>query len=128
MARSRPGLSRAEWRLMHRCWELGPATAREIHGEVGDDRDYRTIKTLLDRMVVKGFLTVTKEDSVNRYAPAAEREPALRDAVESFVVDILDNAVGPVLSQLVDSRRLTQADVDRLRELLSDDDEKGDDR
>jgi BlaI family penicillinase repressor len=123
MARSRPGLSRAEWRLMHRCWELGPATAREIHGEVEDDRDYRTIKTFLDRMVVKGFLGVSKEDGVNRYVPVVERERALRDAVEGFVVDILDNAVGPVLSQLVDSRRLTQADLDRLRELLLDDGE-----
>lgn len=120
MGNSRARLSRAEWRLMHLCWRLGPATAREVHAAANREqiREYRTIKTFLDRMAAKGYLRVESVDGVNRYEPVVDRERTLREAVEEFLVDVMDGTVGPVLAQLADTRRLSADDVERLRELV----------
>jgi predicted transcriptional regulator len=74
-------------------------------------------------MAAKGYLRVESVDGVNRYEPVVDRERTLREAVEEFLVDVMDGTVGPVLAQLADTRRLSADDVERLRELVPEDDE-----
>ncbi|MFC1573965.1 BlaI/MecI/CopY family transcriptional regulator, partial [Candidatus Latescibacterota bacterium] len=58
MTKKRNELSKTEWSLMNICWKKGKVSAREIYEETLKEkqRGYQTVKTMLDRMVGKGFL------------------------------------------------------------------------
>lgn len=126
MAHDLPRLSRSEWSVMNACWKLGRATAREVHGLAGARNrwEYRTVKTLLDRVAAKGYLEVEKVEGVRVYQPAVERSRAVRRAVDDFLDNVLEGSVAPVLAHLADARRLDHDEVERLRRLLRETDEK----
>jgi BlaI family penicillinase repressor len=117
-----PRLSRAEWTLMNLCWKLGKATAREVFDIASKrkDREYRTIKTLLDRIAAKGYLKVDKIGPIRQYTPMVERSAVLRNAIEDFVVNVLDSSVAPVLVYLADSKKIDEQDLSRLKQLVEE--------
>jgi BlaI family penicillinase repressor len=113
-------LSRAEWKLMNHCWNLGRATAKEIHEASLTDRkrDYQTIKTLLDRMVAKGWLEMNKVGPVCVYSPAVARRKAMAAAVKDFVNTILDRELSPLYLHLADDENLSEAEAELLRSMV----------
>lgn len=115
-----PRLSRAEWTLMNICWRLGKSTARQVYDESLDrqERDYQTVKTLLDRIAAKGYLKIEKLGPLCLYTPIVPRSAALGTAIEDFTRTVLDNTLAPVFVHLADSGRLKEAELDSLRELL----------
>ena len=116
---SRTPLSRGEWALMNVCWRLGRATAREIHeaSEEGRRRDYRTTKTMLDRMAAKGWLRVTKVGPVRVYAPAVSRSRALGPVVREFIDQVLGRSLAPLFVHLAEED-LSEEDLEALRRLV----------
>ena len=113
-------LSRTEWTLMNICWRLGKSTARQVYDEsLGHrERDYQTVKTLLDRIAGKGYLKIEKLGPLCLYTPIVRRSAALAAAIEDFTRTVLDNTLAPVFVHLADSGNLRQEELDSLRELL----------
>ena len=113
-------LSRTEWKIMNLCWKLKRATAREVYEISIDDhhRDYQTIKTLLDRIVAKGWLDMGKVGPVCVYSPAVPRRSALEAAVSDFVDTILDRELGPLYLHLSQDEELSESEAELLRSLV----------
>ncbi len=113
-------LSRTEWTLMNICWRLGKSTARQVYEESLDrrERDYQTVKTLLDRIAAKGYLEIEKLGPLCLYTPIVKRSAALATAIEDFTHTVLDNTLAPVFVHLADSGRLQEEELESLRELL----------
>jgi predicted transcriptional regulator len=108
--------------MMNLCWKLGTATARQVY-ELASQRkrrEYRTVKTLLDRIAAKGYVTVDKVGPIRRYTPAVERTAVLRNAIEDFVVNVLDSSVAPVLVYLANKDRIDHDDLERLKQLVAE--------
>ncbi len=112
-------LSRGEWSLMNVCWRLGKATAREVHeaSEEGARRDYRTTKTMLDRMADKGWLRVSRVGPVRVYAPAVSRARAIGPAIREFLGQVLGGSLEPLFAHLVDED-LSEEELAALRRLV----------
>ena len=55
----RPSMSNAEMEIARLLWELGSATAREIHDALPAARqiDFTTVQTYLTRLEAKGYLS-----------------------------------------------------------------------
>lgn len=133
--RTRPrSLSRAEWQLMNLCWRLGRSTARAIYDAslAFGERDYQTVKTLLDRIVAKGYLSMEKVGPVCVYVPKKRRAAALRSAINDFVDTVLDRTPQPLVAHLAERDDLDDDDLALLRSILAtheevpDDDRHGD--
>lgn len=115
-------LSKAEWELMNICWKTGEATARDIYEETlhSRKRSYHTIKTLLDRMEKKGFLTKSKIGPVWVYAPNVSQQKTRNLAIDDFVSTILDNTIAPLLLHFAKKKSLNQEEIACLKKLLAD--------
>jgi len=113
-------LSRAEWVLMNACWDTGKSTARQVYEQVRPRRDweYQTVKTMLDRLVVKGYLRRDKLGPLCLYEPRVTRVRAVGGAVDSFVETVLDNALGPLAVHLARGRKLKAGELEQLKQLL----------
>lgn len=120
METNRPELSRSEWALMNLCWQLGKATARQIYEAslVLKQRDYRTVKTLLDRMAAKGWLKVEKLGPLCLFSPAVPRARAQGRAIREFLSNVMGDTLAPLFVHLSKDRRLSKEEAAELRHLL----------
>jgi BlaI family penicillinase repressor len=122
MPESMRELSRAEWLIMKACWDHPPRTAREVHEEVAPKREweYQTVKTMLDRLVEKGYLQRKKVGPISVFSPAVPRTRVLRRAIDDFLETVLGNQLAPLLQHLSGSERLTGEDAALLKKLLEE--------
>jgi BlaI family penicillinase repressor len=120
MAKRSRKLSPAEWKVMNLCWKLRKATARQIYEASLQDqeRDYQTVKTLLDRIAGKGYLKMEKLGPLCIYSPAASRTSLVAAAVEDFVTTVLDNSVAPIFQHLAKSETIDEREIQTLKDLL----------
>ncbi len=107
---------------MNLCWRLGKCTARQVWEESRETRkrDYQTIKTQLDRITGKGYLTVEKLGPLCLYTPAVKRSRAVGKAVDEFFEVVLDRALEPLVVQLTDRAELTDDEQAAIREILEE--------
>jgi predicted transcriptional regulator len=104
--------------MMQLCWTLGRATARQVHEASDGRRDYRTVKTLLDRIAGKGFLRVEKLGRLSLYIPTVRRQRALSEVVTEFVDNVLERSVTPLYLHLAERDDLTPEEVSFFRHQL----------
>ena len=126
-------LTRFELELMEALWTLGPASVREIQEYLPEtDRPaYTTVQTMVYRLEEKGALRrVKKVGNAHVFEPAITREAAQRRVLDE-VLDVFGGSPRPLMAHLIESGRLTLADIRELERTLAEleaaPDEKGGD-
>lgn len=113
-------LSDSEWKLMNRLWDESPRTIMELtaalHQETGWSKN--TVITMLSRLETKGAVRYEEGGRAKRYFPAVAREDAALAETESFLSKVYGGSLGLMVSSLVDSRSLTEADIAELTAIL----------
>ncbi len=119
---SLPPLSKAEWIVMKIVWQLQKAVAREVSAVAAEENGWSsaTVKTLLRRLVQKGYVHTTPVGNGFVYRPAQSASKSLRTAVEGLVGGIVEGATAPVIAHLVRNTQLTSADLDELQALIDE--------
>ena len=100
-----PKLSDGEWLVMKPFWQRGPMAARDLFAALPTDHgwSYRTVKTMLGRLVKKGALTYEQVGNSYLYQPAWGREEFAQAETSSFVHRIFDGALHPFLLQFTET-------------------------
>jgi len=122
----RPPLSRAETEIARLVWQAGGATVREVVELLPADRtlDYKTVQTYLRRMQAKGYVRAMREGRSIRYRPAVRPGSVIRETIAEFVDRLFDGEALPLVEHLIRDRRLRPDEIDRLRKLVSEAQEK----
>lgn len=120
-------MSKTEWSLMNICWKKGKSSARDIYEETlkQKKRGYQTVKTMLDRLVGKGYLTREKFGPIWLYEAVVSRKTALMREMEFFAGTVLDNTFTPLFTHIAKKEKLSRDELDSLKKLLSEYDEEG---
>ncbi|WP_372808643.1 BlaI/MecI/CopY family transcriptional regulator [Pontiella sp.] len=115
-------LSKAEWVVMNLCWEKGKSTARQIYEAIGADREweYQTVKTMLDRIVKKGYLKREKLGPLCLYKPCVRQKRVVSDAIDSFFSTVMDDGLAPLFAHLAESRKLDKEEIESLKKLIDE--------
>ena len=116
-----PDISDAEWDVMKVVWDRGPLTSGEIVKHLESERKWkpRTIKTLLARLVKKGAVTVTEQaDRRFLYSAKVARDAVVRRESRSFLRRVFDGSAAPALVHLLEDAKLTQREIDELKQIL----------
>lgn len=124
MSKKIPSLSPGEWEIMKAIWD-GPRNeiaVREVFEQIGHERDwsYSTIRTMMDRLVDKGYLRSEKRTNVNLYRPVVPRRRALIQAIGGFIDQVFDGSAGPLVVQLLKQAKLSEEERREIRQLLKD--------
>ena len=112
-------LSDSEWKLMNRLWESSPRTITELTAAVKDETGWskNTVITMLDRLEAKGAVRY-EPGRARRYFPAMDRSDAARAETENFLSKVYGGSLGLMVSNLVETRSLTAADIAELAAIL----------
>ena len=118
--------SDAEWKVLHALWRKHPANARELLEALRGDTGwaYTTLKTVLARMLEKGFVSAEMRGNTAWYEPAVEQQRASKAALRNMIERVFEGAAGPLLAHLVDHESLSRAERKRLTALLGELDRK----
>jgi predicted transcriptional regulator len=127
MARKKsPTLTEAELRLMDVLWARGDGTVTDVAAALGDPPlAYNTVLTTLRILERKGYV---KHRAVGRafvYSPKVGRDEARSSVIDYVVSRFFDNSPQALMLKLLDTERLDERDVARMRALLERDAEKG---
>ena len=121
MTQVKNNLTKTEWSLMKICWKKGEVTARTVYDESLKEkkREYQTVKTMLDRLVQKEFLSRKKFGPLWIYKPAEAKAKVIANAIDSFVSTVLDHTFAPLVTHFAKKENLSQDELDALKELIT---------
>ncbi|HIG29641.1 MAG TPA: BlaI/MecI/CopY family transcriptional regulator [Verrucomicrobiales bacterium] len=113
-------LSEVEWTLMKLCWQQGKTTARNIYEASLKEkqRGYQTVKTMLDRMVEKGYLSRERLGPIWLYEPVIAKKRALQMEIGKFTSTVLDGVLKPVLLHFANHEKLTEEDLETMKQII----------
>ena len=115
-----PKLTRLELQIMEVLWTRGSASIREIQ-EVFAEKDrpaYTTIQTTVYRLEGKKALRrVKKVGNFHVFEAAVSRNAAQRKLIDELLA-LFGGCTQPVMAHLIESGRLTLADVQEAEKTL----------
>ncbi|HEX4343546.1 MAG TPA: BlaI/MecI/CopY family transcriptional regulator [Verrucomicrobiae bacterium] len=120
MAKPQIELTEAEWTIIKAVWDNEPCAApviqEKLHKQTG--WTYSTVRTVLDRMVVKGLLTAEKVRNLTLYRSAATREQAQRGELLYALKHAFNGALTPMVQCLLETENLSAPELAELESLI----------
>jgi predicted transcriptional regulator len=124
--RDETGLSRRERQIMDVVYELGGATAAEIHDRLPAPPSYSAVRAMLARLEEKGHLKHTQDGPRYVYHAIVTRAAASRTALERLVKVFFDDSPAKAVNALLDSsENLTEQELVELRQAIDEARERG---
>ncbi len=123
----KPLLSRLELKVMDALWRLGPCSVREIqeHFPEKGRPAYTTVQTIVYRLENKGAVQRTKKiGNAHIFEPLLSPESARRPIVDELL-SLFGGRPQPLISHLIETGRLTMADIEEARRALEASKEEG---
>lgn len=117
-----PKISESEWEVMKALWQRSPQTANELAEAVAPVNDWnpRTVKTLINRLVQKKVVGRTKEGRAFLFHPLIQQADCAVAATESFLDRVFNGSLNPMLSFLVQGKKLSRKQIAELKRILDE--------
>jgi predicted transcriptional regulator len=127
MARPAPDQpTEVELQILHRLWDDGPSTVRQIHDSVGQARqtNYATTVKMLVVMFEKGL--VKRDDTVRPqiYRAAMTRTRAQKKLLKSLIHKAYEGSAKSLVMHALSSQKASKEDLAEIRELIKQLEEK----
>ncbi|MFM7563786.1 MAG: BlaI/MecI/CopY family transcriptional regulator [Planctomycetota bacterium] len=114
-------LANAELSLMELLWDHARLTARQIQNRLYGESDrsqHGTVQRLLQRLEDKGFVRRERGEGAQEFIPLMTREDYASSQLESLAERLTGGSIAPLLTHLIEQKRLSKAELRRLRGLL----------
>jgi len=124
-----PQITEAEFEVMKIVWKYAPISTNEITERLAKTTTWnpKTIQTLIRRLVTKGALSYEKQSRVFVYTPLVKESEYIDQKSNSFLKRYYDGDITAMLSTYIENDKLSEAEIDSLRTLLSKRSKKGGD-
>ncbi len=126
--RNLPQISEAEYEVMKVVWKHAPISTNEITQQLLKTTSWspKTIQTLIKRLVNKGALSYEKQSRMFVYTPMVKENEYIGQESNSFLKRFYGGNITAMLSAYLEDDKLSEAEIETLRGLLSKKDTKGD--
>lgn len=113
-------ISGAEHEIMEVLWRASPLTAAEVAERVPAEKgwSFRTVKTLLGRLLAKGAITHEEEGRRYLYRPAVVRADYVTRESRAMLDRLFGGSVSPLVAHLAERDSLTEKDIAEIEALL----------
>ena len=112
-------LTQRELDIMSVLWELGEATVTEVRDKVDPDLAYTSVSTMIRTLELKGYVSHRRgEGKTHVYFPLIDAQAAGETALGRVLDKIYGGSPLKLLAHLVEQRKLSDADLARMRDLL----------
>lgn len=101
-------------------WDRNSATVRDVYEALLEKRKiaYTTVMTMMNILEQKGHLKKTLDERAYVYRSTRPRNLVLRGMVREFVNRVFNGSAEPLLLHLVEDQKLSEQDLDEIREMI----------
>lgn len=116
-----PQISEAEFEVMKIIWKYAPINTNEVTERLTKTTSWspKTIQTLLKRLVTKKAITYEKDSRVFVYTPLVMEDEYINQESNLFLKRFYNGNLSSMLSAYIENDRLSPAEIDTLRGILS---------
>jgi BlaI family transcriptional regulator, penicillinase repressor len=112
-------LTQRELDIMGVLWELGEGTVTKVRDRVDPDLAYTSISSMIRTLELKGFVSHRRgEGKTHVYFPVIAPEAAGESALGRVLDKIYGGSPIKLLAHLVQQKRLSPKELQRMRDLL----------
>jgi len=125
MSRQFPHVTDAELEVLKLLWESEPLSAREISESLygsAETSDIGCVQKFLQRLEAKRLIHRDRSRHTHRFSPAVEKAEFAGRELEEMAAKLTDGSISPMITHLMQAKRLSKKDLDDLRKLLDDHD------
>jgi BlaI family penicillinase repressor len=116
----KPKVTRFELELLEQLWKLGPASVREVQQSLPEKGRpaYTTVQTIMYRLEEKKAVRRTKKiGNAHIFEPMVTRKAVYRRLIDDLLA-LFGGSPTPVMSHLVESGKLSLADIRAVEKTL----------
>jgi BlaI family penicillinase repressor len=116
-----PELTPAQGEIMEIVWELGEVSAREVRRVLSRTHPVarNTVRTLLERMEEKGWITHREDGRTFLYSAAQPRQTRIGQKVQEVIDTVCGGSAEALVTALLDYRGLSHGELERIRQMLA---------
>jgi BlaI family penicillinase repressor len=125
MARTPQDITDAELDVLQLLWKHGPLAIRRITELLYGDcktSQYATVQKLLDRLESKACVERDRASSVHIFSATVGRDELVGRRLQAVAEDLCEGSWTPLLTNLVQMKKLSEKDRQMLRQLIDDHD------
>jgi predicted transcriptional regulator len=113
-------LSKRERQILDVLYELGTASAADIHAAISNPPTYTAVRTHLTNLEEKGQVKFEREGAKYIYQPIVPKGEMAKSLMDGLVKTFFENNVELVVASLIDPKQsqLSQEQLDRLAEII----------
>lgn len=114
-------VSQTELAIMNALWDDGPSAVRGIVERVYGKHSqslHTTVKSLLERLIKKGYAACDRSGSVHTFNATVDREDFVGRQIDQLANDLCDGEVAPILLSLVDRVKLSRKDRNAIEQII----------
>jgi predicted transcriptional regulator len=114
-------VTEAELAVLQVLWDQGPATIRQLADVLypgGRASHYATVQKLLERLEAKGCVNRDRSANVHVFAAGIGRDDLIGRRLRAVAEQLCGGSLTPLLTHLVQTKRLTAQERQALRDLL----------
>lgn len=113
-----PTPTKAEMEILQALWQLGSATVRQIHEQIGRETAYTTVLKMLQIMTEKGMVTRESHDRAHVYKAKITRKRATGAFMEELVERVFGGSAQQLVIQALSSRKTSPEELKEIRKIL----------
>ena len=116
-----PELTPAQGEIMEIIWELGEVSATGVRRVLARTRPVarNTVRTLLERMEEKGWITHREDGRTFLYSAARPRHASIGQKVREIIETVCGGSPEALVTALLDYRGLSRGELERIRQMLA---------
>lgn len=113
-------LTPAEWEIMRVIWTAEETTSTEISAIVNEEMNWKpaTTKTLIGRLVKKGFLSTTRDGKRFIYQPLITENECLDAASSELLSRVCKKKKGSILGRWLQETEISQTDLLDIEQII----------
>jgi predicted transcriptional regulator len=125
--KKRAALTDLELTIMDLLWQLEGGTVRDVVDaqQKKPPLAYTTVATVLKILEQKGVVRSRKQGRVLSYSAKLEREAYQTHSLDDMVDRVFAGDPLSLVTRLLDSKKMTRADLDRLQSLVAEQGKNG---
>ncbi len=114
-------LANAELALMEQLWIEQPRTARELRESLYPNAakaQHGTVQRLLQRLEEKGFVEHDTSLTAHQFKARVTKQAYASGQLENLTERLSGGSLAPLITHLIQERRLSKTELAKLRKLL----------
>jgi len=124
-----PPLANAELAVMDLLWQNDRLTARQIREQLYPDAtkaQHGTVQKLLERLEDKGYVERDRSLFVHLFSAAISRQTYAGQQLESLADKLTAGSFVPLITHLVEEKKISRDEINRIRATLDGQADEGD--